>query len=119
MSGDSYYFGESVTMHGGQNNTGIDKRQAAPADVVAVPPELQAAIEEMLQLVEELRNQVPGASAQVLDESLPSIRTDGSVQSQERHRALMAVAGIAATVGAVGQPVAEAVNRILQLMGVR
>lgn len=38
MSGDSYYFGESVTMHGGQNNTGIDKRQAAPADVAAVPP---------------------------------------------------------------------------------
>jgi len=39
------------------------------------------------------------------------------VQPQERHRALMAVAGIAATVGTLGQPVLEAVNRILRLVG--
>lgn len=31
----------------------------------------------------------------------------------------MAVAGIAATVGAVGQPVLDAVNKILDLLGAR
>ncbi|MEE4595516.1 DUF6232 family protein [Streptomyces sp. DSM 41524] len=36
--------------------------------------------------------------------------------AQERHRALMAVAGIAATVGTVGQPVIDAVNKILELL---
>ncbi|POX53428.1 hypothetical protein C3488_05450 [Streptomyces sp. Ru72] len=34
-----------------------------------------------------------------------------------RHRALTAVAGIAATAAAVGAPVPEAVNRVLGLLG--
>ncbi|GGV78026.1 MULTISPECIES: hypothetical protein [Streptomyces] len=38
------------------------------------------------------------------------------VPPQQRHRALTAVAGIAATVGAVGRPVAEAVDRVLSLI---
>jgi len=49
----------------------------------------------------------------------PALTTDPGAAPQERHRALMAVAGIAATVGAVGQPALEAVNRILGLLGGR
>ncbi|MFF4489645.1 hypothetical protein ACFY0F_24630 [Streptomyces sp. NPDC001544] len=115
MSGDHYYFGDSVTMHGGRGNTGIVKNQTAPA-APAASPELQAAIGELIVLVGQLRAQVPAASAQAIDDSLPDITADPDAAPQERHRALMAVAGIAATVGAVGQPVVEAVNKILGLL---
>ncbi|WP_406443286.1 hypothetical protein OHB14_30365 [Streptomyces sp. NBC_01613] len=116
MSGDNYYFGDSVTMHGGTGNTGIVKNQAA-ADPSPVAPALQEAVDELRRLIEALRDQVPAASAQAIDDSLPALTTDAGTAPQERHRALMAVAGIAATVGAVGQPALEAVNRILGLLG--
>lgn len=117
MSGDNYYFGDNVTMHGGRNNTGIVKNQAPSAGAAETSPALREAIGQLRQLVEELREQVPAASAQAIDDSLPSIEGDGSVQPQERHRALMAVAGIAAAIGTLGRPVLEAVNRILRLVG--
>lgn len=117
MSGDSYFFGDSVTMHGGTGNTGIVKNQTAPAAAEPASPALQEAVEELRRLIQELRGQVPAASAQSIDDSLPDITADADTPSQERHRALMAVAGIAATVGTVGQPVLEAVNRILGLLG--
>ncbi|MFD7619699.1 hypothetical protein [Streptomyces sp. NPDC059802] len=119
MSGDSYYFGDNVNMHGGRGNTGIVKNQAVAADAAAVSPALQSAVEELLQLVEELRDRVPPASAQAIDESLADISTDDGTPPQDRHRALMAIAGIAATVGVVGQPVLDAVNKILELLGAR
>ncbi|MFI6702494.1 hypothetical protein ACIBJC_26660 [Streptomyces sp. NPDC050509] len=119
MSGDSYYFGDNVNMHGGQDNTGIVKNQVAATDPTAVSPALRSAVEELLQLVGELRDRVPPASAQSIDDSLPDISTAADAPPQDRHRALMAVAGIAATVGVVGQPVLDAVNKILELLGAR
>ncbi|WP_329196402.1 hypothetical protein [Streptomyces sp. NBC_01435] len=119
MSGDSYYFGDNVNMHGGRGNTGIVKNLAAAVDAAAVSPALQSAVEELLQLVGELRDRVPSASAQAIDESLGDISADDAAPPQDRHRALMAIAGIAATVGAVGQPVLDAVNKILELLGAR
>lgn len=119
MSGDNYYFGDNVNMHGGTGNTGIVKNQAAAADSPTVPPELEAAVGELLRLVEQLRGQVPPVSAQAIDDSLPAISADGGTPPQERHRALLAVASIATTVGALGQPVIEAVNKILELLGAR
>ncbi|MFE0803306.1 hypothetical protein [Streptomyces sp. NPDC058812] len=116
MSGDNYYFGDSVSMHGGLGNTGIVKNQAAPAAPEASPA-LEAAIQQLVELVRELRNEVPPASAQSIDDCLPDITTAADTPPQQRHRALMAVAGIAATVGAVGQPVVEAVNSVLALLG--
>ncbi|MFC8871125.1 hypothetical protein ACFUAC_26295 [Streptomyces sp. NPDC057148] len=116
MSGDNYYFGDSVSMHGGFGNTGIVKNQAAPAGAEASPA-LEAAIQQLVELVGELRAQVPPASAQSIDDCLPDIAAPTGVEPQQRHRALMAVAGIAATVGAVGQPVVEAVNSVLALLG--
>ncbi|MEV7130663.1 hypothetical protein [Streptomyces sp. NPDC093260] len=117
MSGDTYHFGDSVNMHGGRGNIGMIKNQAAPASAEAPSPELEAAVRELVALVRELRASVPAASARAIDDSLPDITADPAAPPQERHRALMAVAGIAATVGAVGQPVIEAVNRILELVG--
>lgn len=116
MSGDNFHFGDNVTMYGGTGNTGIVKHQT-PAGPNSVDPALQAAVEELRRLVGTLREQVPAASAQAIDDSLPALTTDAGTAPQERHRALMAVAGIAATVGAVGQPALEAVNRILGLLG--
>lgn len=110
----NHYYGDNVNMHGGHHNTGMIKNQPAPADPVS--PELQAAIQELRDLAGELRSQVPPASTRTIDDSLPDITADSTAPAEERHRALMAVAGIAATVGAVGQPVVVAVNKILELL---
>ncbi|WP_217205829.1 hypothetical protein [Streptomyces sp. AC550_RSS872] len=117
MSGDNYYFGDSVTMHGGRDNVGIDKRQTVSGDASEASAEMLSAVQELLRLVEELRTQVPAASARTIEDAVPAISPDTEAQPQDRHRALMAIAGIAATVGAVGQPVLEAVNRVLGLLG--
>lgn len=119
MSGDSYYLGETVNMNGGRGNVGIDKRQVVAAEPSAVSPALQSAVEELRQKVEELRSRVSPASAQTIDDSLADISADEGVPSQDRHRALMTIAGIAGMVGAVGQPVADAIKQILELLGVQ
>lgn len=113
MSGN-HYCGDNVNMYGGHHNTGMVKKQTGPA--VPASPELQAAVRELHDLVRELRAQAPPASARAIDESLPEITAEAGAPVNERHRALMAVAGIAATVGAIGQPVIEAVNKILALL---
>ncbi|WP_408057766.1 hypothetical protein OG542_16910 [Streptomyces violaceus] len=108
----NYHFGDNVNMHGGSGNTGIVKN-GATGD--SLDPTLRRAMAELLQGVRELREQLPQPSAQLIDESLPVLSAD-AVPQEERRRALMAVAAIAAAVGAVGQPVAEAANRILQML---
>ncbi|MFF2503391.1 hypothetical protein ACFVTY_08455 [Streptomyces sp. NPDC058067] len=113
MSGDNYHVGDKVIMNGGTNNTGIVKN-AAPA---AMDPELASAIAELTEELRHLRAQVSPLGAQTIDESLPALAPDAVVQPQARTRALMAVAGVAATAGALGVPIIEAVNRILQLLG--
>jgi hypothetical protein len=118
-AGDQHYYfggGDHVTMHGGSGNIGIDKRVTAPQEL---PPAVQEALRELLTLIQSRRAQVPPVSAIALDDSLPALRADADVPPQERHRALLAVAGIAATVGAVGAPIVEAVNKVLELMGAK
>lgn len=120
MSGGEqhYYFGsgDHVTMRGGSGNVGIDKR-VTPAQ--ELDPAVQQALEELLALIQELRGQgqVPQASADALDDSLPALRAEPDVPQQERHRALYAVAGVAGTLGALGVPIVEAVNKVLGLLG--
>ncbi|MEU0334030.1 hypothetical protein [Streptomyces sp. NPDC006193] len=116
MSGDHYYYGDNVNMYGGRQNQGI-VRNATGAGAGEPNPALVAALAELHRLIGELRAQVPAPSARLLDESLPALTADAAVPAQERHRALMAIAGIAATVGAVGQPVAQAVQAITGLLG--
>ncbi|MER6606354.1 hypothetical protein ABT282_10700 [Streptomyces sp. NPDC000927] len=119
-NGSSYHYGDNihhgnningdnVNMYGGTGNTGIVKQQA---------PSLPEAIGELVRLLQELRGELAPASAQVIDDSLPAI-TSATSAPQERHRALIAVATIASTVGALGQPVADAVDKILGLLGIR
>ncbi|MBL1102837.1 hypothetical protein [Streptomyces coffeae] len=117
MSGDQHYYfgsGDHVTMHGGSGNIGIDKR-VTPAQ--ELPQAVQEALRELLALVQELRPQLPPVNADALDDSLPALRAEADVPPQERHRALLAVAGIAATIGALGVPIIDAINKVLELMG--
>ncbi|MFB0630087.1 hypothetical protein [Streptomyces sp. AB3(2024)] len=104
--------GDTVNMYGGQGNQGIVHQHAAP-----VAPSAEQAVRELLALLAELRAQVPDESARCIDSALPAITADAAVPPAERHRALMAVAGIAATVGAIGTPVLEAVRALLALLG--
>ncbi|MFG2555320.1 hypothetical protein [Streptomyces sp. NPDC048581] len=113
MSTNNYY-GDNVNIHGGHGHTGMIKNQVTTATPVS--PELQAAIEQLLMLIRELRAQVPQVSAEIIDDSLQVITTDAATPPRERHRALMAITGVATAVGAVGQPVVDAVNQILALL---
>ncbi|GGV17793.1 hypothetical protein GCM10010260_66800 [Streptomyces filipinensis] len=115
MSGTNHYYGDNVNMYGGRNNQGIVKNQGGPG-AGQQDPALAAALAELNGLVARLRTQVPAPDAQLLDESLPAVSPDAAVPAQERHRALMAIAGIAATVGAVGRPVAEAVRAVIGMI---
>jgi hypothetical protein len=117
--GDQHYYfggGDHVAMHGGSGNVGIDKR-VLPAQ--ELPPAVQEALGELLGLLRELRAQVAPASAEALDTALPALQAEADIPPQERHRALLAVAGIAATIGTVGGPVVEAVNKVLELLGAK
>ncbi|HEY9329520.1 MAG TPA: hypothetical protein VIS09_15005 [Streptomyces sp.] len=110
--------GDNVNMYGGTGNTGIQNNHFAPAGAAPVSPELQQAVRELLGLIGELRAQLPPASARVLDDNLPALTGEPDAQApEERHRALLAVAGIAATVSTVGEPVVEAVKKVLALLG--
>ena len=110
----NYDYGDNVNMYGGQGNQGIVRNYGA-ADA-GQDPALVAAFAELHRLIAELRAQVPAADAQLLDDSLPALAPDAAVPAQARRGALMAIAGIASTVGAVGQPVAEAVRAIIGMI---
>ncbi|WP_031098332.1 hypothetical protein [Streptomyces sp. NRRL S-15] len=104
MSGDSYHIGDQVSMYGGTGNQGIVHNTFGSSGAEPASPELQEAVQELLRLL-------------VLDDNLPALTGEaGARQPEERHRALMAVAGIAATVSTVGEPVVEAVRKVLELL---
>ncbi|MDI3402355.1 hypothetical protein [Streptomyces cavernicola] len=110
--GDSYYFGDSVNMYGGRENTGIDKRQTAL--------DTERLTEELLPMIRELRDLLAAeapASAQVIDDNLPVIASGADASPERRRGALYAVAAIAATVSTVGPPIVEAANKLIALLG--
>ncbi|HET9382934.1 MAG TPA: hypothetical protein VFP69_19200 [Streptomyces sp.] len=117
MSRDNFStYGDNVNIFGGTGHTGMVKNVGTPP-APAMDPELRVALGELVRLVQELREQVTPATAQTIDATLPVLASADTAQPQERHGALMAVAGIAATAGALGVPILDAVNRVLQLMG--
>ncbi|MEK2493883.1 hypothetical protein WN990_30450 [Kitasatospora purpeofusca] len=116
MSGDHFH-GDVVNMYGGTNNEGIVHHHAPVADGGPATDELTRAVRELITMLGELRDGVAPMAAESIDEALPAIVVGPQAVPRERHRALMAVAGIAATVGAVGAPVVEAVQRVLGLLG--
>ncbi|MFD7081333.1 hypothetical protein ACFYXV_16935 [Streptomyces sp. NPDC002181] len=117
MSGDNHYYGRTVNMHGGTHNTGMVNNGPEAAPAGPVDPALADAVRELVALLAELREQVSPLTARSIDDALPAL-TAGSdaAPPQERHRALIAVAGIAATAGAIGQPVLDAVRAVLELL---
>ncbi|WP_030152843.1 hypothetical protein [Streptomyces sp. NRRL S-244] len=118
MSGNNYYFDKAVNIHGGSHNIGMVNHGSEPA-AQPVDPALAEAVGELIVLLERLRDHVSPLTAQSIDDSLPALAVGpGAAAPQERHRALMAVAGIAATVGAIGQPVLDAVRAVLELLAV-
>ncbi|MFD7446976.1 hypothetical protein [Streptomyces sp. NPDC059909] len=107
--------GDTVNMHGGTHNIGIQHQHSGGAQ--PAPPDLLEAIAELSHLLQELRNQgVTPATAQVIDNSLPVISSQAS-PPEERRGALIAVASIAQSVGALGTTIVDAVDRVLGLLG--
>lgn len=108
MSGD-YHFGDEVTQYG-DHNVGIVKNQG--------PVNPQAALQEMISLVQTLRGQVTAVDRQVIDESMDTIGTGNNVEKGALRRALSNIAGIAAMVGEFGVPVIESIRRVMAAFGV-
>ncbi|MFI8522486.1 hypothetical protein ACIGEZ_32520 [Streptomyces sp. NPDC085481] len=105
--------GDKVVISGGTHVTGIVKYGSAGA---AQDAELRAAVEELTRLLRELQGQVAPEQARAIEEALPALTPDRAALSR-RGLTLAAVAQIAAAVGAVGQPVVDAVGRLLGLLG--
>ncbi|QNE75886.1 hypothetical protein F0344_15700 [Streptomyces finlayi] len=115
MSGDVYH-GKVVNMHGGQGNTGMINYGSDPVGSTPPDPALEQAVRELVALLTDLRACVAPATAQHIDASLPAITADPAVPPEERHSALLTVAGIAATAGALGQPVLDAARALIELI---
>lgn len=111
MSGDSY-FGDVVRIEGGSNNIGMVKNQYGTAQA----PELAAQLAQLRGLVAVLRSDAAVAPevAEDLDAHLAEATGDG--QPDRRSRALRSIRAIAQTVGVLGAPVVELVNKILDLV---
>ncbi|MEV0749863.1 hypothetical protein AB0I75_32450 [Streptomyces sp. NPDC050273] len=113
-AGSSFYFGDSVTMYG-DHNTGLVSNQPSVSPLTP-DSRMQDLLQELIHLVRELLGQVSPEHGRTIDGALPYISNDSSVLPQDRNRALLTVAGIAATSGAVGQPTIEAIRAILDLL---
>ncbi|MFH7596444.1 hypothetical protein WDV06_15265 [Streptomyces racemochromogenes] len=106
-------YGPQAFMDGGQGNVGINY------GVVGAPvqdPELRARVEELTRLLVELRGHLTPEQVRTVEEVLPELAGDRQAL-RERGLVLARVAQIAAVVGAVGQPVGEALGRLLDLIG--
>ncbi|MFF9981191.1 MULTISPECIES: hypothetical protein [Streptomyces] len=109
------YYGYTVNMAEGQHNIGIVSSQAGSTQA-----ETKQAFDRLCQQLQEFQAQASSDVAEGIDAVLPYLRDDDPtkpVSAEDRRRALLTAAGIAATAGAVAQPVVEAVRAILELLG--
>jgi hypothetical protein len=113
VSDASNYYGPVVNMNGGRENIGINYGTVGGA---AQDVELRAAVEDLNRLLRELRPYLTPDQARTVEDALPELTPDGDAL-RERGIVLASVAQVAAAVGAVGQPAAEAVGRLLALLG--
>ncbi|MDF6023076.1 hypothetical protein [Streptomyces sp. JH34] len=116
MAGDTYHWGDSVAINGGSNHTGIDKRHVTSSAAGHPAEELRVALAELTRLLQDLRPRLEAIDAEVIDGSLAELES-GTSDPQRQRGILLTLAGIAATVGAVGQPVAEIISQLLPLVG--
>ncbi|MGW4051268.1 hypothetical protein ACWENA_10595 [Streptomyces sp. NPDC004779] len=105
--------GDTVNMYGGRDNDGIVHHHYAP--VPALTPEQAEALAVVRSLAAALRAQLPEADQEALDEGLAGLGE--AAAGSDRRRRLFAIAGIAATVGALGQPLLDSVRAALELLG--
>ncbi|MEU2117190.1 hypothetical protein ABZ567_16395 [Streptomyces sp. NPDC016459] len=113
MSDTTNNYGPVVNMDGGRENIGINYGTVggAPHDA-----ELRAAVDELTRLLGLLRPHLTPEQDQTVEEALPVLTPDRTTL-RSRALVLASVAQIAATAGTVGQPVADAVGRLLELLG--
>ncbi|MFH9727217.1 hypothetical protein ACH4M4_30250 [Streptomyces sp. NPDC017254] len=113
MSDTTNNYGPVVNMNGGHQNIGINNGTVGAA---TPDDELRTAVAELTRLLLELRPHLTPDQDRTLEQALPELTPDRETL-RGRGLVLANVAQIAAAVGAVGQPVAEAVGRLLQLLG--
>ncbi|TXS19552.1 hypothetical protein EAO70_11790 [Streptomyces sp. adm13(2018)] len=99
-----------VNMAGGQGNVGINYGTVGTPD-----DRLRVAVEELTRLLQGLRPHLSPEQAQTVDEALPELTPDRAALRQ-RGLVLASVAQIAAAVGTVGQPVVDALGRLIALL---
>jgi hypothetical protein len=76
-------------------------------------PEADAALRELVQAVEAMREQVSAVDRRAIDESLATVRRGETARPGGVRQALSNLAGIAVVVGQVGAPVIEAVRKVM------
>jgi len=110
--GTTNNYGPVANMNGGQGNIGFNFGTAYGA---ASDPELRAAVEELTRRLRGLHQHLTEDQARTVDEALPELVPDRGVL-RERGLMLASLAQIAAAVGTVGRPLAEAVGRLIELV---
>ncbi|MFF2192628.1 hypothetical protein [Streptomyces sp. NPDC058157] len=110
------YYGAVVNMHDGRENIGINNYRPV-VDATAHDNDLRATVEELVRLLGELRPHLTPDQDRAVDRVLPVLTADPAALPERGGLVLGRLAQIAAAVGAVGQPAAEAVNRLLALLG--
>ncbi|MFI1221510.1 MULTISPECIES: hypothetical protein [unclassified Streptomyces] len=105
------YNGPVFNQHGG-HNVGINH------GYIGVPqdPELRAAVAELAAQLQELRARLTPDQDRAVEETLPVLAL-GREAMTERRVTLERLDRIVATVGPVAQPVADALGRLLGLLG--
>ncbi|WP_369145073.1 hypothetical protein [Streptomyces sp. R44] len=108
-SGNHHYYGDAVNINGGQGHTGIVHHHAPQAS-------LEETLRAVVELARALRGEVPEEDRSSIDDALPVLAAGPSAEAGSRRRSLMALAAVAATVGAIGQPLLDSVRAALELL---
>ncbi|MFG2330081.1 hypothetical protein ACGFMM_10685 [Streptomyces sp. NPDC048604] len=109
----NHNYGQQVNVYGGRGNHGSIVNHHAPA----APAGLEDALRAVLEQAARVRGQLAPSDARSVDETLPVLDPDAPAPPEDRRRALLTVAGVAATVGAVAQPLLDSVRAALELLG--
>ncbi|MFB7515407.1 hypothetical protein [Streptomyces sp. NPDC056144] len=104
MAGDHFH-GDVVNMHGGQGNQGIVHHHNHGS------PDIEAQLERIRVLVETLRAQVSPESADDLGSASAALAVP-----EARRGGLVALRALATDLGAIGQPLLDAIRIAFELL---
>ncbi|MBE1876597.1 hypothetical protein [Myceligenerans pegani] len=113
MTGDTYNIS-------GKNVVGVAKDHATVHIGDGTDSKVMAAFAEVVTQIREVRSLVhdDADAGTALDEALPILENAGPTQTPKVTRALNRIKEIAVALGAVGAALLDAVNNVLQLLGV-